>query len=237
MRLQRRWTRQLLDAQGKHRVLDLGCGPGHLTAEIASDVGADGRVLGLDRQASMLTAARVNSRHAGVAGNCSFVLADATALPIADGACDQAVAVQVLEYVPDVVRALAELHRVVAVGGRVVLIDTDWRSCVWAADDRERTDSVLALWEEHFVHPQLPTRLAQLARTAGFQTAEVHALPVVETDAQEDTYSLGMAATIERFVEGRHPGATAGWRDDIRSRAARGDYFFSLTRFAIVAER
>jgi len=236
VRLQRARTRQLLDARPGDRVLDLGCGAGHLTTELAVEVGPDGRVIGLDQQAGMLASAAAKAE-ARALDNCSLVLADATSLPLGDNVCDRLVAVQVLEYVPDVAGALAEAHRVLAVGGRAVLVDTDWRSCVWHTDDPTRTEAVLHAWESHFVHPHLPAKLSGLAEASGFTSAEVHALPLVETQTQTDTYSLGMAATIERFVERHQPGLADGWREDVRSQALRGTYFFSLTRFAVVLTR
>lgn len=237
VRAQRDRTRELLAAQPGDRVMDLGCGAGHLTADLARDVDRAGRVIGLDRQRAMLAATSDRLHDAGLAGTCDLALADAVALPIRDGACDGAVAVQVLEYVADVDGALAELHRVLRVGGRAVLVDTDWRSCVWATDDRDRTDAVLRSWEGHFAHPHLPTVLPRRARAAGFTAAEVHALPVVETATDVDTYSLGMAATIERFVEREQPSLVRGWRADVKAQARRGTYFFSLTRFAVVVTR
>lgn len=234
---QRRTTRELLAARPGHRVLDLGCGAGHLTAELAGDVGSDGQVLGLDRQASMLTAARSRVAAEGQGARCDFVIGEAKAVPAADGVFDRAVAVQVLEYVADVGLAIAELHRVVRPGGVVVLVDTDWRSCVWHTGDRHRTERVLAAWERHFVHPQLPASMPRLLRTAGFAVSQVVAVPVVETEPASAGYSLGMADTIAAFVERREPGLAAAWRDDVVGKAADDDYFFSVTRFAAVASR
>lgn len=234
---QRDSTRELLAARPGDRVLDLGCGPGHLGTELARDLGPGSRVLGLDRAAGMVDAARTRAAEAGLAERCGFALADAGALPLSGGSCDGAVAVQVLEYVPDVGRALAELHRVLRPGGRAVIVDTDWRSCVWHSQDRGRTDAVLRAWEAHFVHPQLPVRMPVLAREAGFAGAEVHAVPLVETDTSRDTYSLGMAGTIAKFVGRRDPALGTVWRDDLRAQAAAGTYFFAVTRFAVVVTR
>jgi len=87
------------------------------------------------------------------------------------------------------------------------------------------------------VHPQLPAGLQRLARAAGFADAVVHAVPIVETDTSSDTYSLGMAAFIARFV-GRQDAALAdAWRADVRRQAAKGTYFFGLTRFATIVTR
>lgn len=73
-----------------------------------------------------------------------------------------------------------------------------------------------------------------MARAAGFTDAEVHAVPLVETDTGADTYSMGMVATIAHFVGRRQPELVDAWRADIRSHADDDDYFFSVTRFATV---
>lgn len=234
---QRAATRRLLGARPGARLLDLGCGPGHLTAELADEVGPTGQVVGLDRQPSMLEAARRRAGSGAAHARQDFVLGSATALPLSDMSCDGVVAVQVLEYVPDLVRAVDELRRVLRRGGTAVLVDTDWRSCVWHADERERTDAVLQVWEEHFVHPHLPTGIAALLRDRGLQDVQVHAVPVVETDPATALYSLGMADMIAAFVARRDRGLAGKWHADILEQAAAGRYFFGVTRFAVVATR
>lgn len=227
---QRRQIRELLGALEGEAVIDLGCGPGHLAAELAEDVGPRGRVIALDREPEMVGAAKAKAgRH-----NAQFVVADVTAVPVASGQLDRAVAVQVFEYVPDPEHALAELRRVLKPGGTAVVVDTDWRSAVWHADDRQRTDAVLRTWENHFEHPHLPTVMPRLARSAGFGSVEVVALSMVETEAEGDTYSMGMAATISRFVGRSEPALARGWRADIKAQSSRGEYFFSLNRFATI---
>jgi arsenite methyltransferase len=237
VRAQRAATRALLDLAPGQAVLDLGCGPGHLAAELAAELGADGQVLAVDRQASMVVAARERTGAAPETSRRRFLVGEATAVPIADATCDRAVSVQVLEYVPDVPAALGELHRVVRPGGRVVLVDTDWRSCVWHTADRSRTDEVLRRWEAHFVHPQLPTAMPRLMRDAGFRDVAVRPLPIVETDPAEAAYSLGMTETIARFVARTTPDLAAAWRADVLARATAEDHFFALTRFAVIATR
>ena len=100
---------------GEH-VLDLGVGPGFLAAEMAAEVGASGRVCGIDVSDDMLAiaAARDTGRDAAT---LELARGSAEEIPYEDGSFDVVVTTQVLEYVPDVPRALAEIHRVLKPGG------------------------------------------------------------------------------------------------------------------------
>jgi ubiquinone/menaquinone biosynthesis C-methylase UbiE len=66
-----------------------------------------------------------------------------TALPVPDTGFDAALSVQVLEYVTDPDAALAELHRVLRPGGRLVVWDVDWATVSLHSSDAARTDRVL----------------------------------------------------------------------------------------------
>ncbi len=230
---QRARTRAALDLRVGERVLDLGCGPGHLACELAHVVGETGLVTAVDSSADMLAIARARAEREGVAERMRFVHADAAGLPLADATLDAAVSVQVLEFVPDVALALAELRRVLAPGGTLGLVDTDWRSCVWHTDDGERTDRVLRAWEGFPAHPHLPAHLPRLLRGAGFSEPAIEIVPIVNADVSEDTYSLGMLRTIARFAatNGVPAGEAEAWERDVRLQAERGTYFFSLCRY------
>jgi SAM-dependent methyltransferase len=244
-----------LGATSGQSVLDLGCGMGLTTLALAEAVGAAGSVVGVDVAAPMLALA---SRRLA-AFPCARVLsADVVQLPFEAATFDCALAVQVLEYVTDVDAALRELVRVLkngdSGGGRAVIVDTDWASCVWASSDDARMERVIGAWNEHIPHPQLPRTLRQRMLAAGFRNVQVHARPIVNVpksaqtpsaaEKQEqvsascpDCYSIGMMDLIAPFAIGRN-GLTAAdldaWRADLLERNASGDYFFSLNRFAFV---
>ena len=111
------------------RVLDLGCGPGTITAGIAARV-APGRVLAVDRDAGVLERARAEAGAAGLA-NIDFATMDAYHLDIADDSFDLAHAHQVFQHLADPVGALRELARVVRPGGRVAVRDADYSAWTW----------------------------------------------------------------------------------------------------------
>jgi ubiquinone/menaquinone biosynthesis C-methylase UbiE len=89
-------------------VLDLGCGPGTITADIGRRV-APGRVLGIDASAAVIDEAR---RDAGGGPNVEFSVGDLYALEMDDHTFDVVHAHQVLQHLPDPVRALQRLRRI-----------------------------------------------------------------------------------------------------------------------------
>lgn len=98
------------------RVLDVACGTGN-AALLAAAAGA--RVTGLDSAARLIDVAR--ARAAADGADAEFAVGDALALPFADGAFDAVVSVFGVIFVPDPARAIAEILRVLAPGGRAVL--------------------------------------------------------------------------------------------------------------------
>src|SRR5262245_8766481 len=98
-------------------VLDVACGHGNFTEAIARRVGPGGLVVGLDIAASMLARAARRIARAGLA-NVLLVRGDALALPFAARAFPKLNCSGGLHQLPDLPRALAEMARVVASGGR-----------------------------------------------------------------------------------------------------------------------
>lgn len=237
---QRARTRAIVSPRSGERGLDIGCGFGLLACELARDVGPTGRVMGVDAVPDMITACEERARHDAVTGRTEFRHADAEALPFAPGTFDFVTAMQVYEYMADVERGLEEAARVLKPRGRMAVLETDWESCVWHAGDRDRTARVLKTWEQRFAHPHLPARLPELLRRSGFALKGVTLIPVVNVELSEQTYSPGMIDVVARFVANRG-GITedeaALWAEDVRSQAARGEYFFSLSRYLFLAER
>jgi len=229
---QRQATLDALNLRPGERVLDVGCGPGYLAAEMAEQVGPDGFVQGVDPSAPMLAIA------AGRAlPHMELSEGDALSLPVDDASFDAAVSTQVYEYVADIAGALAEVRRVLRPGGRLLVLDTDWDSIVWRSSDDHRMERVLRAWEEHLAHPRLPRVLPELLAGAGFALRQSTIVPVLNIGYDDETYSANVLGTITKFVSGRQ-GVTAeeanAWADDLRSLGA--SYFFSLNRYLFLVD-
>ena len=110
-------------------VLDVGCGPGTITADLAALV-APGRVIAFDQFADVLKLAQAETLQRGLS-NVSFTVADVHNLDSPDDAFDVVHAHQVLQHVADPVQALREMRRVCRPGGVVAARDADYSGFIW----------------------------------------------------------------------------------------------------------
>lgn len=106
-------------------LLDVGCGPGTITADLAARV-APGRTVGMDRSDDVVAAAR-----ASFPDGPTFVVGDVYGLDAADASFDVVHAHQVLQHLTDPVAALREMRRVVRPDGVVAVRDSDYAAFTW----------------------------------------------------------------------------------------------------------
>ena len=235
---QRRRLRELINAQPGEHGLDVGCGLGHLSCELALDVGAAGRITGIDASADMVAGANERAARLGVADRVSALLGDATALALPDASLDVVVAVQSYSYVPAVEQAIAEAARVLRPGGRLAVLETDWDLCVYqSADDAQMRRLFDGRWR--FAHWHLPRQLHRMFRNAGLTLARTEAFPIVETRYDPESFGVGLIA-VTRNAAVRHGVDAAeadAWVADIHARVNDGDYFFCVNRFMFIATK
>lgn len=119
-------TYSWMHPQTGHAVLDVGCGPGTDTMALASLVGPNGRVVGVDADAAMIAEAARRAEQAGCSAWCSHQQADAMALPWQTGTFDACRSERLFQHLPHPAGVLAEMARVTKPGGWVVVWDADW---------------------------------------------------------------------------------------------------------------
>ena len=111
-----------------HCVLDLGCGPGHISLALARTV-ASGEVYGIDVEPEQVEMSRQLAEERGVA-NATFEVADALHRPFDDGFFDIVNCCDVLSYIPDTQAVLSEVRRVLKPGGivhcREMIVDSSF---------------------------------------------------------------------------------------------------------------
>ncbi len=150
-------------------VIDVGCGPGTITLDLAERV-APGDVVGIDAASAALDEARARLAEQPRA-NCRFEAGDVYRLDVVDGSVDVVHAHQLLQHLRDPVAALQEMRRVVRLGGIVAARDADYGAMAWTPADPQ-----LDRWSELYhqiaarngVDADAGRHLAGWARRAGF---------------------------------------------------------------------
>ncbi|MFE9934405.1 methyltransferase domain-containing protein [Streptomyces sp. NPDC005533] len=151
-------------------VLDVGCGPGTITADLAELVAPGGRVTAVDAAPEVVEQARAHAAERGVSG-IEFGTADVHALDFPDDSFDVVHAHQVLQHVGDPVQALREMRRVCRPGGIVAARDADYAAMTWYPAT-PGLDAWLDLYRRvaraNGGEPDAGRRLRAWAREAGF---------------------------------------------------------------------
>ena len=156
-------------------VLDVGCGPGTLTVDLARRV-EPGRVIGIDSVEGIVKQARADAPDD--ATNLSFEVGDVYTLEFDDDSFDMVHAHQVLQHLNDPVAALREMRRVCLPGGIVAVRDADYETMTWYPLD-VRLDRWLSLYRAVAVanggQPDAGRHLLHWAHEAGFEEVEATA--------------------------------------------------------------
>ncbi|MFJ9428165.1 methyltransferase domain-containing protein [Streptomyces sp. NPDC101490] len=217
-------------------VLDVGCGPGTITADLAALV-APGRVTAVDAAGDVLAKARGVAEERGLR-NVEFTVADVHALDFPDDSFDVVHAHQVLQHVGDPVRALREMRRVCRPGGVVAARDSDYGAFAWypeppALDDWR--DLYRRVARANGGEPDAGRRLFSWAREAGFTDVTTTAATWCFATPEERSWWSGLWADrttgsvyADLAVSGGHTtaGALESIADAWREWGTREDAWF-----------
>ena len=218
-------SRQMADLAGVQagwRVLDVGCGPGALTAELVSRTGAP-NIAAVDPSTPFVEAVR--TRYPGV----DVRQASAEQLPFEDDVFEAALAQLVVHFMADPVRGISEMARVAVPGGTVV-------ACVW--DHAGAQGPLAQFWDAaRSMDPTVADEsnlpgvreghLARLLREAGLRNVEASVLsadlehPSFDAWWQPFTEGVGPAGA---YVAGLDPERRAKLREACRAALPEGSF-------------
>ncbi|WP_328418215.1 methyltransferase domain-containing protein [Micromonospora sp. NBC_00389] len=195
-------------------VVDAGCGSGRAVAELA-ERGA--HAVGVDLDPEVIAVARER----WPAGE--FHVGDAYELPLETGSVTYYRADKVLHMLDDPARAVAEARRVLAPGGRAVLVGQDWDTIAIDSDEPETTRRLVHAKADSLPSPRVARRYRNLLLDAGFTdpVAEVHT--AVFTD--DTAYALLQRITDEE-----------SWLAEQAERACANRIFVVVPMFLVAAQ-
>ncbi|MEL6235303.1 MAG: methyltransferase domain-containing protein [Pseudomonadota bacterium] len=234
MRAQRQALLDRLALTRGANVLDVGAGNGIMAQEMLDIVGPEGRVDGIDSAEAMVAMARV------LCPGGRFRTGSAASLPFEAAAFDAVTTAQVLCFVDDRPAALAEMHRVLRPGGRLVILDSDWDSLVWATNRPDLLARILAVVTGVYASAHVPRHLSAELRAAGFEIVDRAVHPLTAWTLEDDSYAgqlatiaADMMASSDAFSTADH----ADWTADQAELVAAGRFMFSLNRYIFTARR
>lgn len=208
-------------------VVDVGCGTGRAVAELAA-LGA--RPVGMDRDPRMIAVAR--DRQPGA----DLRVADAAALPLPDGAVLGYRADKVLHDLARPDRGLAEARRVLAPGGRIVLVGQDWDAIVVDSGEPALTRTIVQARADGIASPRAARGYRGLLLDAGFAAPEVEVQTWVRTGGEVLPMLAGLAGpAVAAGVVSR--AEAEGWLADQRRRVERDRALVAVPLFVAAARR
>ncbi len=219
-----RWMRELARVEPHHRVLDVATGPGFIALMFAEWARY---VVGVDLTRALLERAQARRREQGVE-NAGFVEGEVGALPVRSGGFDVVTCHKAFHHFPEPERALAEMHRALRPGGRLVLGDT------LSSEDPEKSElhnRLERMRDPSHVRMYPLSELRAMIEGAGFRIERVEEFADerdFETWMQTITPPPEVVKEIHRLMRESVPGDKTGQRLRIKE----GKLYY--TRFSAV---
>lgn len=232
---QRLQTLNGLALRNGESVLDVGCGTGLLLQMMSGEVGDSGQITGLDLSADMLEIAK---QRCGELANVRLLQGSADELEFEADYFDVVACTQTLLYVEQVEQALREISRVLKPGGRVAVVETDWRGLVLSNSDNDFARRIVDAWDIAVVSPNLPVKLIPLLKQVGFSEIRVTPIPVLNTSYDENNYSTSILqwfvkAAVRQGVITQQE--SDQWLAQMEQLSKQDAYFFCVNRFLFTA--
>ena len=223
----------LLETRKGHSILDIGCGTGEDVREIAKLVGGEATVVGLDRSAVMIAAARARTKVED--HSVHFSMGDVHRLSFRDETFNSCRADRTLMHLAEPQLALHEMLRVTKHKGRLVVIEPDWETLV--------VDSRVPTITRHIVNHRcdrirngwVGRKLYSFFKQALLTEVNVETFTMVFTDFKEADLilSLRKAAWQACSAGSISRNETNDWVSELTENAAKGLFFSGLTFYML----
>ena len=171
---------RILCPQKGDSILDVGCGPGHDIHILATLVGKNGRIVGVDK--SEIVIREAIKRCHGLTIPVGFQVGDIHQLDFPDDSFDRCLVASTLMYVDTPLKAIREIVRVLKPGGRLAVLEGDRDTLVMSIGNTVVTDRVIGLIRQSLRNSGIGHELPILFRQAGLKQIDVEAVALAISD-------------------------------------------------------
>lgn len=226
-----------LDVHEGQHVLEVGCGTGDLLPLLARLVGHHGRVVGVDKSATMIAEAARRSAEADMSVECC--VGDAYQLGYNANTFERCFTSAMFQHLGEPAKALAEMVRVVRPGGRIAVTEHDWETQIIAADDHVITRKLLNFFCDEIRSGWAGRQLQGLFQEHGLRDVVVAPITFASTDYQRTSQSLRLPTLVARSVGAGAITQAEGeaWLADLERRGRAGTFFRSVTAFRVIGHK
>ena len=231
----RDWAIGVLAPRPGDVAVDVGCGAGAEVRRLAGLVGPGGRAVGVEPDPDLR--AEAERRAASESSRATYVDGDAGAMPFADGSVDLLRCERVFQHLSDPEAATREFARVLAPGGRAVVVDSDWGSVVQTVGDPDFVGRLHGFSWGRMANPFAGRHLRGQLHAAGLDVdPDIAATAVVFPDE----VIRGQQVWRPMFAPAIEEGAFTAdevrrFERDAHDAVDRGDAFLAVTMFGVLA--
>ncbi|MFI1566780.1 methyltransferase domain-containing protein [Streptomyces sp. NPDC020490] len=218
-------------------VLEVGCGLGEMARRLARRTGPRGRVTAVDHDPAMVAAARHRHDSAPGAAGVDYRVEDACRLTFTSGEFDVVWCERVLQHVPDPGRAVREMCRVTAPGGRVCVLDVDWRSLRVDGVGQEIAGPVLTSFASIVPGPDVAGRVPGLIAAAGFDQVWSRQFTATFASLAEAKPIIPLFDRTSPLAARHGDGSLDTWFDLLDAADARNELVISLSTWITIGTR
>ncbi len=231
-----------LPAPALPRVADLGCGGGLTLAALRATLGPDVELIGVERREPELDASILGDQR------LTIVASDLNKpLPFEDASIGAAVCHNTLEALLSVDAFLGEVARVLAPGGHFLLGHNDLDTIVFSSSELDLTRRLVHAFADSQqewmdkADGTIGRKLPSIAARAPLEHVETMAWVVLDTDLAAgepaDTAIRGITDAVRRDQHHDLASQLEAWVDDLRVRASRGEFVFSVNDYAVLLRK
>ena len=220
-----------LDLEIGQKVIDIGCGGGHLVKEISLGVGKNGKSIGIDPSKDQLEAANDRCKNLN---NVDLICCTADKINIENSFFDRVTSTQTLEYIEDIDLSLNELKRISKNNSKFVNVSILWDYFRFYGPEKKLNDIIHEAFRAHCFHQMLPLDLIGKLSNLGYQNIQSENLSYLITNRDENSPAIFYEKMLAKFAasQGVEEDKVTDWQKQINN--AEKSKKFGFTSFPVL---